>query len=247
MLINSYIHIPYVGYITEKKIWDAGITSWHSFDPDKLNFPAFRKEHLQKYVSMSIKALEASDYSFFSRALMPHEHWRCLPDMKVAYLDIETTGLDKHHDDITIIGVYDGKQTKIFQRGREFLEFREYIKQFPMIVTFNGSCFDLPFISSKLGIHFDQLHFDLRFAFHRLGIGGGLKHIETVYGIRRSQETKGMDGLDAVRLWHRYVHGDDAALELLKKYNSEDIVNLKTLAEKAYEALRKKTMCYNRE
>ena len=25
MLKNSYIHIPYVGYITERKIWSAGV------------------------------------------------------------------------------------------------------------------------------------------------------------------------------------------------------------------------------
>lgn len=108
-----------------------------------------------------------------------------------------------------------------------------------MIVTFNGSCFDLPFISSKLGIQFDQLHLDLRFAFRRLGITGGLKHIETAFGLERSRETKGLDGFDAVRLWYKYVDGDYTALDLLKKYNQEDIIGLKILAQRVYSIFRK--------
>ena len=144
----------------------------------------------------------------------------------------------KERDDITLIGVYDGHEAKTFQRGKQFLEFKEHIKEFPMIVTFNGSCFDLPFISSKLGVKFDQLHLDLRFAFRRLGFSGGLKHIEKVFGLERSEETKGLDGFDAVRLWHKYVNGDDAALELLKRYNQEDIIGLEILANKAYEMLK---------
>ena len=40
MLKNSYIHIPYVGYITERKIWNSGVKSWKDFD--KAKFPSFR-------------------------------------------------------------------------------------------------------------------------------------------------------------------------------------------------------------
>lgn len=246
MLTNSYIHIPYVGSITEKKIWDSGITSWKSFDCDKLNLSEFRRQHIKKFVDLSIEAFEKKNYRFFSSRLSPHEHWRCIPDMyKIAYLDIETTGLDKENDEITLIGVYDGHEARTFIRGKQLLEFKEYIKSFPMIVTFNGSCFDIPFISSNLGIQFDQLHLDLRFAFRRLGITGGLKHIETAFGLKRSQETKGLDGFDAVRLWYKYVDGDDAALDLLKKYNQEDIIGLKILAQRVYSIFRKNLFEYS--
>ena len=246
MLTNSYIHIPYVGYITEKKIWDSGITSWDSFNYDRLNLREFRKRHIKKYVDLSIESFEKKDHGFFSSLLSPNEHWRCLPDVhKVAYLDIETTGLDKENDDITLIGVYDGHEAKTFVKGRQFLEFKEYIKSFPMIVTFNGSCFDLPFIASNLGIQFDQLHLDLRIAFKKLGVTGGLKRIEAFFGLKRSRETKDLDGLGAVRLWYKYVDGDDGALELLKKYNKEDIIGLKILAQQAYSMLRKNLFEYN--
>jgi len=241
MLKNTYIHIPSIGHLTEKKIWGSGISSWESFDADKLDICSGRKKYLKNFVDMSISALDKKDHLFFSNHLPKDEHWRALPDFKdIAYLDIETTGLDKKNDDITLIGVYDGNNVKTFVRGKEFNEFKEYIKSFPMIVTFNGSCFDLPFISSKLNMDFDQLHVDLRFAFKNLGISGGLKNIERRFGLARSSETEGMDGLDAVRLWYKYINGDNSSLELLKKYNSEDVVNLKALSEKAYSMLRQK-------
>jgi len=242
MLTNTYIHIPSIGYTTEKKIWESGISSWDSFDKDRLNMSENRKRRLKHFVELSIDALDKKDHSFFSYYLPKDEHWRALIDFdKTAYLDIETTGLDKERDDITIIGVYDGHKVKTFIRGKEFNEFKEYIRSFPMIVTFNGSCFDLPFIENKLDMKFDQLHVDLRFAFNRLGINGGLKRIEKIFGLGRSQETEGMDGLDAVRLWHKYINGDDSALETLKRYNAEDVIGLKILSMKAYDLLKKKT------
>lgn len=243
MLKNSYIHIPYVGYITERKIWNSGVKNWESFGVDKVNLSSFRARHIKKFVDISIEALEKGNYSFFSSLLPKNEHWRCLKDFsKIAYLDIETTGLDKENDDITMIGVYDGSSVKTFVRGRDFLGFKDYIASFPMIVTFNGSCFDLPFLSSKLGIKFDQLHLDLRFAFRKLGISGGLKRIEKVFDLERSSETKGLDGFDAVILWHKYVDGNDSALELLKRYNKEDVIGLKILSLNAYEMLKQRVL-----
>jgi len=113
-------------------------------------------------------------------------------------------------------------------------------KQDYNIVTYNGACFDLPFISSKLGIKFDQLHVDLRFAYARLGISGGLKKIENMFDLERSLETKGLDGFDAVNLWHKYVNGDDNALRLLKRYNEEDVIGLKILGKRAYSMLKER-------
>ena len=52
MLKNSYIHIPRVGYITEKKIWNSGIKNWDQFD--KVKLPSFRKKHISKFVDLSI-------------------------------------------------------------------------------------------------------------------------------------------------------------------------------------------------
>ncbi|HIB75423.1 MAG TPA: exonuclease [Gammaproteobacteria bacterium] len=238
MLQNSYIHIPNVGYVTERKIWNSSVKDWYSFD--KVKLPSFRKKHIKKFVDLSIKCLNNGNHSFFSSLMPKHEHWRCLEDFpKVAYLDIETTGIDRN-DDITLIGVYDGSKVRSFIKGKDLSKFNDYISTFQTIVTFNGSCFDLPVISSKLNIKFDQLHVDLRFAFSRLGIMGGLKKIETLFELERSPETKGLDGYDAVKLWHKYVNGDEPSLELLKRYNEEDVIGLKVLSKRAYSMLKER-------
>ena len=44
-----------------------------------------------------------------------------------------------------------------------------------------------------------------------------------------------MDGYMAVILWERYQRGDRTALDLLLKYNREDVINLEVLMDRAYE------------
>ncbi len=53
--------------------------------------------------------------------------------------------------------------------------------------------------------------------------------MESKLGISRRPETEGLDGFDAVRLWHEYRRGSDEALELLLLYNQEDVMNMGTL------------------
>ncbi|HZE21251.1 MAG TPA: ribonuclease H-like domain-containing protein, partial [Desulfobaccales bacterium] len=72
----------------------------------------------------------------------------------------------------------------------------------------------------------------------RLGFKGGLKKIEPRFGIRRPDEVHGMDGYMAVLLWERYQRGDRGALERLLTYNREDVVNLETLMEAAFQMSR---------
>ena len=69
---------------------------------------------------------------------------------------------------------------------------------------------------------------------------GGLKKIETLFELERSPETKGLDGYDAVKLWHKYVNGDEPSLELLKRYNEEDVIGLKVLSKRAYSMLKER-------
>jgi len=70
-----------------------------------------------------------------------------------------------------------------------------------------------------------------------IGYSGGLKKIECSLGIRRSEETVGISGFEAVRLWNKYKKGNDEALELLIKYNKEDVENLKTIIEMTYQKM----------
>ena len=72
MLQNSYIHIPNVGYVTEKKIWNSGVKSWNSFN--KINLPPSRKKHIKKFVNLSIECLSKGNHSFFSSLMPNHLH-----------------------------------------------------------------------------------------------------------------------------------------------------------------------------
>ena len=77
----------------------------------------------------------------------------------------------------------------------------------------------------------DQAHIDLRFVMASLGYKGGLKSVESRLGLHRDPAIQGVDGFEAVRLWHRYRRGDESALERLILYNLTDVANLVELAD----------------
>ena len=105
-----------------------------------------------------------------------------------------------------------------------------------MLVTFNGSQFDLPVLQAFFGGRpFRQTHIDLRFVLARLGFKGGLKKIEPRFGLNRPPDLAGLDGYDAVLLWERVRRGDRVARDLLLRYNQEDVVNLESLMIQAYQ------------
>lgn len=64
-----------------------------------------------------------------------------------------------------------------------------------------------------------------------IGLGGGLKSIENQLGINRDADLVGVDGFEAVTLWHKYKRGNQAALQKLLRYNEQDIVSLKSLLD----------------
>ncbi len=172
---------------------------------------------------------------YFKDKLPAKEHYRLAKYGRIAYVDIETTGLSKYYDKITMIGIYDGKNPKIYVRGDNLEDAREYLKEFDIVVTFNGKCFDLPFMEHKFKEKYDIIHLDLRYMLKEFGFSGGLKKIERELGVVRDEEVANVDGFEAVRLWRRYERGDEEALRLLYKYNEEDIVNLKYLLEWYFE------------
>ena len=181
---------------------------------------------------------------FRSRALYRNETWRCFPHFgRIAYLDIETTGLSKQGDYVTVIGLFDGKKTKSYVHGKNLGDFRNDIEDYDMAVTFNGSLFDIPFLKSAFsGIRIPELQIDLRFVLSSLGIRGGLKKIEAQFGMEREDDLKGLTGYDAVLLWKEYKKRNDLkALDKLVRYNAADIENLKILMEWAYKEKRKQT------
>ena len=247
MLNNTYIHIPGVGKSLEKKIWAQGIHTWEEFleMEDRISIPSARKARICEEIKKSSERLASKDFHYFSQCLPSSEHWRAYPlfSDSIAFVDIETTGLSQRRDRITIIGIYDGRESKTYIKDINLDDVAEEFSKYKLLVSFNGARFDLPFIKSEFpDIEFKQLHIDLMYPLRRIGYNGGLNNIKKKLGISRSDETKEITGLDAVRLWKQYEKGDLKALEKLVNYNKGDIVNLKTIIELTYPKMVEKAL-----
>lgn len=240
MLRNTFIHAPGIGLRLERRLWAAGITSWEillaATNPPKLPLGSGRKEALDECIRDSMERLEALDPRYFSGLLPPGELWRIFPEFRssLAYLDIETTGSGGWENHVTTISLYDGASIFTFIHGQNLHEFEEIIQGYRVIITYNGKCFDLPFIENCLGIRMDHVHIDLRYVLQSLDYTGGLKGCERKLGVDRG-DLEGVDGFFAVLLWEDYQrNGNPRALETLLAYNILDALNLETLMVKAY-------------
>jgi hypothetical protein len=227
MLANTLCHIPRVSLNKERGLWDQGITTWDSYRALAKN-PA--------YLDECEVQLSQRNPAFFAEGLKSDQHWRLFGDFQdsVAYLDIETSGLDRFTSEITTIAVYDGAEVRTYVNGRNLSAFKREIEQYKLLVTFNGKCFDVPFINRYFGIELGHAHIDLRFVLKRLGYSGGLKQIERQLDIDRG-DLRDVDGFFAVTLWQEYKRRkNEAALETLLAYNCADVINLEQLMVHAY-------------
>jgi uncharacterized protein YprB with RNaseH-like and TPR domain len=212
----------------ESRLWSQGIFYWDQA-LESTSLSLVQKTELRKYDQYRQQGFHQPLKRLLERKGLA---WRAFPDFRgrTAYVDIETTGIGRNAE-ITVIGVWDGNKFHAFIKDENLESFRSFISNYQYLVTFYGSNFDLPVISSRMGIQFDQIHLDLCFALKKIGYQGGLKHIEDQLGIVRQEACVGLTGRDAVRLYQQYERfGDQAALKLLLDYNREDVVNLERLA-----------------
>ena len=246
MLKNTFLHIPGVGPNTEKKLWERQVFSWSEFTKSNgVGIPQKTAERITEYLALSENALRKKEIQFFSGTLSKSEWWRLYPEFKnsTAFLDIETTGLSFYYNNVTLVGLFNGKEFKVYVRGQNLLDFKDEIEKYSLLVTYNGTLFDLPFLSSEFGeVKFPPVHIDLRFLLRRLGYTGGLKSIEKQLGMFREDVIDNIDGFGATILWHRYMRGDSDALKLLLRYNFSDVTNLKVLMEFGYSMMKEKRL-----
>jgi uncharacterized protein YprB with RNaseH-like and TPR domain len=241
MLTHTFCHIPGVGPATERKLWECGLLCWQDFLQAYPEIPLSprKSEHIRDHLERSAAALQARDHRFFAEVLSSRDCWRAFPQFadSAVYLDIETTGLGEPAE-ITMIGLYDGDIYRPYIKGQNLADFAHDIAAFSLIITYFGTAFDLPFILRRFPtLRLPQIHIDLCYPLRRLGYTGGLKNIEEQLGIQRSEDTHGLSGFDAVRLWREYERGNARSLDLLVRYNQEDVVNLHNLMHIAYAKL----------
>ncbi len=160
---------------------------------------------------------------------------RSQPEKYILFLDLETEGLSKERNGITVLGTLAEGFYRAYVSGINLEKGKERLRRYPVWVTFGGTYFDLPFLKAHFKDLCDPfLHIDLQRLFRRLGIKGGLKVLERRFGI--SRQTQGLSGYDAVKLWQKWRRkGDRQALRTLLLYNREDVVNLESLLRIVYQ------------
>ncbi|MBN8525967.1 MAG: ribonuclease H-like domain-containing protein [Planctomycetes bacterium] len=235
----------------ERALWGRGILDWElaKAHPEEVSegVGGSRAGRLAEALAEAQKALAGKDKQWFRSSFNPHESYRlwrgyCAPE-RIALVDIETTGLTPGYDQITVIGLVDRNRQRVFVAGKpmpgdEPLDrFPAAIKDYDLIVTFNGDNFDLPFIErhfKEQGYRSELPHMDLLVLARDLGISGGLKDIEKQVGIARGGEIAGMRGGEAIALWGAWKNGDAAAYKKITTYCKADCANLWDLAEILY-------------
>lgn len=239
MLKNTFRHLPGIDSSTESRLWASGICCWE----DALNQSA-NKVHssLARHLEDSFDRLSRHDSRYFSDALPPQDHWRLFPELRqtVAYVDIETTGLGQKAS-ITTIALYDGQSVQCYVQGENLSQFPYDVRDYQLLISYNGKAFDVPFIERFFGTKLHHAHIDLMHVLRSLGYTGGLKGCERKLGLDRKELTD-VDGYFAVMLWQEYQRSKNPkAIETLLAYNVQDVVNLETLMVKAYNMKLKST------
>ncbi|TGK06682.1 exonuclease [Leptospira semungkisensis] len=246
MLEHTFCHLPGIDVIEEAKLWERGILHWNEFREElkeKVKSPEdMYSRLLLDSLDFSRKEIGRKNWDYFFFALPNQQKWRLFPYIResLLYLDIETSGLGDG-DFVTVVGTYNGKNFQSFLRGRNMDDFPESVSNSNVFVTYNGAAFDVPFLEREFSRKFKNRHIDLMYVLRSLGFKGGLKGCEKALGIKRDLPYE-INGAEAVRLWWQYVQYDDQdALDLLLKYNREDVINLELLFIKAYNLKIKET------
>jgi predicted nuclease with RNAse H fold/dephospho-CoA kinase/DNA polymerase III epsilon subunit-like protein len=145
------------------------------------------------------------------------------PD-RILFLDIETTGLSHHYDEITVVGWSIGGRASTMVKGDSHELLRKDAQGALALVTFNGIRFDERFLRQEFpDVLLPCNHIDLMYLCRRVGLTGGQKAIEKQLGLSLRNDIAEVDGFAAVLLWHRYLRGDTSALNTLVRYNRADI------------------------
>ncbi len=243
MLFRTFQHLKGISAKKEQALWRSGIASWEDFEstrPKQLPLFKFMDDLNVPLFYSSRKALEKEDIDFFAKLLPNQEYYRIaltFPE-KTLFLDIETTGLSKYYDTITLVGWSLDREYGVFIKGDSNKTLQAVVSKAKAIITFNGSLFDLPFLRKEFpDLLIPICHIDLRFLAKRVGLSGGQKAIEKLLEIKRPKNISAIGGEEAALLWYKYRWGDISALKQLISYNHADIEGMKIIFDKVVECL----------
>ncbi len=236
MLTSTFCCFEGLTSSAERRLWGSGCLGWR--DLLVLNQPVLSAGKLGKVraqIRQAEVALESGLADWFLNRLKPPDSIRVLPHFLEGsgYLDIETTGLGRA-DRVTTVALYTGRRKRCYVRGRNLDDLLRELRKISLLITYNGSSFDLPRLRKEFRIDLAIPHLDLRPCLDSLGYRGGLKRCEALMGIERPGD-EAQSGLAALDLWSRYEEeGDEAFLLHLLRYNLRDVLSLELLAVRVY-------------
>lgn len=236
-LRGSFQHLPGIGVAREERLWSEGVLDWGDLVervPVQMDMFHKRGSELYAAVEESERAFEHQDVAFFQSRLPKREHYRIaatFPDL-CTFLDIESTGLSTYYDHVTLVGWSTGRTYSVLIDPAHTTQLESVLHDHPIVVTYNGTLFDLPFLGKRLNTDWSgSIHVDLRYLAKRVGLTGGQKKIELALGFARGSSLDGVTGAEAVTLWFDYKEGDLDALRKLVRYNHADIEGMKRVFE----------------
>jgi len=147
MLKNTFIHIQGLGIKSEQRIWSSGVHSWDDLRGGGCPyFSHMREDTIKQSIEESIEHLSRGNPNYFGGLLPSNQFWRFFPEFResTAYLDIETTGLNSWGNEITTIALYDGKSIFTYVQGQNLDDFKEDIKRYKVLVTYNANALMSP-------------------------------------------------------------------------------------------------------
>lgn len=218
----------------EQRLWLDGCLTWEDFL--RLTRPLFsRRKHLDicSQIEEANIAFSARLVDYFLNRLTGVHRSRICPEFRdiTLFLDCETTGLGAR-DEITLITTYDGSNTRTYLTDRNLSDFLRELRDPKLLVTFNGSHFDLPRLQKRFKVDLAVPHLDLLPVVRAMGCRGTLKDCEIQLGLPPRENS--LTGSDAVELWKDYsLTGNEKALRALIAYNHEDVWRLETILWKA--------------
>ncbi len=249
MIRRTFQILPSVGRGKERNLWRCGIADWDDFvAASKVKgISSQRKAGMDKHIERAREFLGRGHTEYFCKILPSVEHWRLYDAFRddTAFLDIETDGRSAYAN-VTVVGIHRPGRSTTLVRGQDLSaeSIKDALDGVKMLVTFNGSSFDLPILAYHFPLAVPRVpHFDLLHGCRRVGLQGGLKSVEKQMGIARAREVEYMTGEEAVYLWRAWERSRrENALRLLKRYNEEDTANLLPIAEHVYSTLKESTL-----
>jgi len=237
LIETSFLQFTGIGKKTFSKLLDAGYTDWNSIveNPYNLPFGSSMSTRLLVEIREYQAQLQNRNIAFFTERLVAEDKWKILLDYydRISYFDIETNG-DIYGNNITVIVCLHKGTIYRYVNSENIESFLDILEDVELLVSFNGISFDIPMVQNFFHIRLIPCpHIDLRWVCYHKNLRGGLKSIEKQMGIQRPKHLDGVDGMDAIVLWHNWIEKNDhASKKLLLEYCEMDVVSLQLLTQK---------------